>query len=78
MNSDNTNRSGAFIIDTIKAALPVGGGSALTLLHSTDVAITFATHVVGFLASIVGLTWYVIRIKNDLRTRNKTSNKHRP
>ena len=78
MNSDNTNTTGTVIMDTLKAALPIGGGSALTLLHSTDVAITFATHVVGFLASIVGLTWYVIRLRNDLRTRNKTSNKHRP
>lgn len=71
-----TNRSGAFIMDTIKAALPVGGGSVLATLHSADVVVTFATHVIGLCAASVGLAWYIVRLRKDLRTRNKTSSKN--
>jgi ABC-type phosphate/phosphonate transport system ATPase subunit len=71
-----TNRSGAFIVDTIKAALPVGGGSVLATLHSADVVVTFATHVIGLCAASVGLAWYIVRLRKDLRNRNKTSIKN--
>ena len=74
--AETTNRWGAFVVDTVKAALPVGGGSVLATLHSADVVVTFATHVIGFAASIVGLVWYIIRLKKDLAPRNKKHNKH--
>jgi hypothetical protein len=71
-----TNRWGVFVADTLKAALPVGGGSALATLHSADVVVTFATHVIGLCAAAVGLAWYIVRLRKDLRNRNKTSNKN--
>lgn len=71
--TETTNRSGAFIVDTIKAALPVGGGSVLATLHSADVVVTFATHVVGLCAASVGLAWYIVRLRKDIWTRNKTN-----
>ena len=74
--AEATNRWGAFVADTAKAALPVGGGSFLATLHSADVVVTFATHVVGLCAASVGLAWYIVRLRKDLRTRNKTSNKN--
>lgn len=73
MNSDNTNRSEDFILDTVKAALPVGGGSVLANLHSADVVVTFATHIIGLCAAAVGLAWYIVRLRRDLRNRSKTS-----
>jgi len=74
--TETTNRSGSFIFDTLKAALPVGGGSALATLHSADVVVTFATHVIGLCAAAVGLAWYIVRLRKDLRNRNKTSTKN--
>jgi len=74
--NETTNRSGAFIADTLKAALPVGGGSALATLHSADVVVTFATHVIGLCAAAVGLAWYIVRLRKDLRNRSKTSTKN--
>ena len=74
--AETTNRSGAFLMDTFKAALPVGGGSALATLHSADVVVTFATHVVGLCAAAVGLAWYIVRLRKDLRNRNKPSIKN--
>jgi len=74
--NETTNRSGAFILDTVKAALPVGGGSVLATMHSADVVVTFATHVIGLCAAAVGLAWYIVRLRKDLRNRNKTSNKN--
>jgi ABC-type phosphate/phosphonate transport system ATPase subunit len=71
--TDTTNRSGSFIVDTIKAALPVGGGSVLANLHSADVVVTFATHIIGLCAAAVGLAWYIVRLRRDLRNRSKTS-----
>ena len=71
-----TNRWGAFVVDTIKASLPVGGGSVLATLHSADVVVTFTTHVVGLCAAMVGLAWYIVRLRKDLRNRNKTSIKN--
>ena len=71
-----TNRWGVFITDTLKAALPVGGGSAMATLHSADVVVTFATHVIGLCAAAVGLAWYIVRLRKDLRNRSKTSNKN--
>jgi|GEM_PF-6725619 len=72
----NTNRWGEFVVDTVKAALPVGGGSALATLHSADVVVTFATHIIGLIAAAVGLAWYIVRLRKDLRNRNKASNKN--
>jgi len=74
--AETTNRSGAFIADTLKAALPVGGGSVLATLHSADVVVTFATHIIGLCAAAVGLAWYIVRLRKDLRNRNNTSNKN--
>jgi len=74
--TETTNRSGAFLADTLKAALPVGGGSALATLHSADVVVTFATHVIGLCAAAVGLAWYIVRLRKDLRNRNKPSTKN--
>jgi len=74
--AETTNRSGAFIADTIKAALPVCGGSALATLHSADVVVTFATHIIGLCAAAVGLAWYIVRLRKDIRNRNKASNKN--
>lgn len=71
--TETTNRSGAFLADTLKAALPVGGGSALATLHSADVLVTFATHVIGLCAAAVGLAWYIVRLRKDLRNRSKTT-----
>lgn len=71
--AEATNRSGAFLMDTAKAALPVGGGSFLATLHSADVVVTFVTHVVGLCAASVGLAWYIVRLRKDLRNRNKTN-----
>jgi len=76
MNSDSTNTTGTVIMDTLKAALPVGGGSVLATMHSADAVVTFATHVIGLCAAAVGLAWYVLRLRNDLRNRNKTSTKN--
>jgi ABC-type phosphate/phosphonate transport system ATPase subunit len=76
MTTGNTNTTGAVIMDTLKAALPIGGGSVLAFLHSSDIVITFATHVIGFAASIVGLVWYIIRLKKDLAPRDKKQSKH--
>ena len=74
--TETTNRSGAFILDTVKAAIPVGGGSVLATLHSADVVITFATHVIGLCAAAVGLAWYVVRLRKDLRNRSSKPNKN--
>ena len=74
--AETTNRWGAFVVDTVKAALPVGGGSFLATLHSADVVVTFATHVVGLCAAVVGLAWYIVRLRKDIRNRNKTSIKN--
>jgi len=68
---------GVFVMDTFKASLPVGGGSVLATLHSADVIVTFATHIVGLCAAVVGLIWYVVRLKKDLLDRNKTLNKNK-
>lgn len=74
--TETNNRFGAFIVDTIKAALPVGGGSVVATMHSADVVVTFATHVIGLCAAAVGLAWYIVRLRKDLRNRSKTSNKN--
>ena len=74
--AEATNRWGAFVSDTVKAALPVGGGSVLATLHSADVVVTFATHVIGLCAAMVGLAWYIVRLRKDLRNRNKPSIKN--
>ncbi len=74
--AETTNRWGAFVVDTVKAALPVGGGSVLATLHSADVVVTFATHVIGLCAAMVGLAWYIVRLRKDLRNRHKTTNKN--
>ena len=74
--TETTNRSGAFILDTVKAAIPVGGGSVLATLHSADVVVTFATHVIGLCAAAVGLAWYVVRLRKDLRNRSSKPNKN--
>lgn len=71
-----TNHYGAFITDTLKAALPVGGGSAMATLHSADVVVTFATHVIGLCAAAVGLAWYIVRLRKDLRNRSSKPNKN--
>jgi hypothetical protein len=71
--AETTNRWGVFIADTVKAALPVGGGSVLATLHSADVVVTFVTHVIGLCAAMVGLAWYIVRLRKDLRPRNKTN-----
>jgi hypothetical protein len=74
--TETTNRSGAFLADTLKAAMPVGGGTALATLHSADVVVTFATHVIGLCAAAIGLAWYIVRLRKDLRNRSKTSTKN--
>lgn len=71
--TETTNRWGVFVVDTIKAAFTVGGGSVLATLHSADVVVTFATHVIGLCAAAVGLAWYIVRLRKDLRNRSKTS-----
>jgi hypothetical protein len=75
MNTGNTNTT-CILMDTIKAALPIGGGSALATLHSADVLVTFATHVIGLCAAAVGLAWYIIRLRKDLRNRSSKPNKN--
>jgi len=47
------------------------GGSFLATLHSADVIVTFATHLIGLCAAAVGLIWYIVRLKKDLSDRNK-------
>jgi hypothetical protein len=74
--AETTNRSGAFLADTLKAALPVGCGSALATLDSADVVVTFATHIIGLCAAAVGLAWYIVRLRKDLRNRSSKPNKN--
>jgi len=71
--SGQTNNWGVFAVDTAKAALPVGGGSALAFMHSADEVVTFLTHLVGFCAAVVGFIWYVIRLRKDLRSSPKNT-----
>jgi len=70
--STHTNNWGVFVVDTAKAALPVGGGSFLATMHTADQFVTFATHLVGFCAAVVGFIWYGIRLRKDLRSAPKT------
>lgn len=65
--TNQTNQWSTFAVDTIKAALPVGGGSFLASLHTADEVLTFLTHLVGFCAAVVGFVWYVVRLKKDWR-----------
>lgn len=69
--SSQTNNWGVFVVDTAKAALPVGGGSLLATMHSADQVVTFITHLVGLCAAVVGLAWYIIRLRKDLRSRSE-------
>lgn len=66
--SHTTNSNlGVFVVDTAKMLLPVGVGSGMSFIHTADEFVTFATHVVGLCAAVVGLAWYVIRLRKDLR-----------
>jgi hypothetical protein len=60
-------------IDTGKAVLPVGGGIALSTLKFYDELLTVGIHLVGFLAALIGLAWYVYRICKDIRAGRITT-----
>ena len=63
MNNDSA------LIDTLKAIPPVVGGITLQHVHFADQLLTFATHLVGFCAAVVGLVWYWVRLQKDLKKR---------
>jgi hypothetical protein len=57
--------------DLAKAALPIGGGVALTVVEWADRWLTLGTHFVGFVSGCVGLAWLCYRVYRDLRSVNK-------
>ncbi len=57
------------LVDTAKAALPVGGGVLISFLKVADQYVTFLTHWCGLIAGICGAMWYACRIFDDLKRR---------
>lgn len=73
MKKLDTNKT--LLIDSAKAALPVGGGGILAFLKFSDEYVTYATHWVGLGCAVVGFIWYVHRFKNDLKSHKNGNSK---
>ena len=58
------------LVDTAKAAVPIGGGIFMQWLRLHDQQITDLTHFVGFISVVVGLIWYCYRFYRDIKNQN--------
>lgn len=59
------------LMDTAKAAVPIGGGVFLQWVHTHDGQITDLSHFFGLVSIIVGLAWYCFRFYRDIKGTNE-------
>jgi hypothetical protein len=65
MNADDAGPIRDMMMDSAKAAVPIGGGVFLQWLHYGDAVVVFIAHAAGAAAAVLGLIWYVRQMRRD-------------